>query len=115
MDIRRTLALLIAAAVLAGFAPEWESVALLAAVVPIDWTLFTSTTPGDADSQRARTILLNSNRYSLTHWYQARDYHNQTGDYLNFKSAGEHRIRSAGSVAMALAVSHWPACMSGAS
>jgi hypothetical protein len=57
-------------------------------------------------TRSARTILLNSNRYSLTHWYQARGYHNQTADYyLNFKSTGEHRIRSAGSVAMALAVS----------
>jgi hypothetical protein len=76
-----------------------------AAVVPIDWTMFTSTPPADADSQRARTILLNSNRYSLTHWYQARDYDKQSGYYLNFRSTREHRIRSAGSVAMALAVS----------
>jgi hypothetical protein len=85
--------------------PANESAALGAAVVPIDWTMFTSTPPADADSQRARTILLNSNRYSLTHWYQARGYHNQTGYYLNFWSTGEQRIRSAGSVAMALAVS----------
>jgi hypothetical protein len=55
--------------------------------------------------RRARTILLNSNRYSLTHWYQARRYHIQSGYYLDFESTGEHRIRSAGSVAMALAVS----------
>jgi hypothetical protein len=73
-------------------------------VVPIDWTKFASTPPGDADSQRAQTILLNSNRYSLTHWYQVRGYHNQLGYYLDFGSTGEHRIRSAGSVAMALAI-----------
>jgi hypothetical protein len=92
MDIRRNLASLTAAA------PG-------AAVVPIDWTMFTSTPPTDADSQRARTILLNSNRYSLTHWYHVRGYDTQSGYYLDFGSTGEHRIRSAGSVAMALAVS----------
>jgi hypothetical protein len=75
------------------------------AVAPIDWTMFASPPPADADSQRARIILLNSNRYSLTHWYQVRGYHNQPGYYLDFHSTGEHRIRSAGSVAMAVAVS----------
>jgi hypothetical protein len=76
-----------------------------AAVVPIDWTKFSPAPPADADSQRARTILLNSNRYSLTRWYQVRGYHLQPFRYLHFLSTGEHRIRSAGSVAMALAVS----------
>lgn len=74
------------------------------AVVPIDWTTFTPSPPGDADSRRARTVLLNAIRYSLTQWYQARGYHTQSGRFLDLGSIGEHRIRSAGSVAMALAV-----------
>ena len=109
MHIRRTLTLLTAAALLAAAASscgleDRDGAARSAAVVPIDWTIFTSTPPGDADSQRARTILLNSNRYSLTHWYRVRGYRNE-GYYIDFKSTDEHRIRSAGSVAMALAVS----------
>lgn len=75
------------------------------AAIPIDWTAFDSTTALPSRSKTARKILLNSNRYSLTHWYQARDYHLSTDYYLDFESIREHRIRSAGSVAMALAVS----------
>ena len=86
----------------------------ISAAPAIDWARF-SAPPGDSDALRARDILLNTNRYSLTHWYQARGYHNQTGEYLVLGDGTfpwqdshpnhEHRVRSAGSVAMALAVS----------
>jgi hypothetical protein len=71
--------------------------------------------PSDPDSLRLRDILLNTNEYSLTHWYQARGYHTQTGRYLVLGDGrfpwqdshpnSEHRVRAAGSVALALAVS----------
>lgn len=70
----------------------------------VTWTVDPSDL-ADPDTLRIRSILLNTNRYSLNHWYPVRGYADQSGEYLDLGGDGEHRVRSAASVAMALAVS----------
>jgi hypothetical protein len=99
----RTIAVLGATLVLTC-GPEWEAEAG-DDVEQVAWPSFTAPNPTDSDSIRIRNILLNTNKYSLTHWYRARGYQKQTGTYLDLGSNDEHRVRSAASVALALAVS----------
>jgi hypothetical protein len=77
-------------------------------VVPIPWATFAAGLPGDADAQRAATILLNTNRYALRTWYGAKGYGSaaqQAANYLDFGGTGENNIRPAASEALALAIS----------
>lgn len=73
-------------------------------VVPISWDRFDAGLPGDEQSDRSRSILLNTNRYALQTWYP-RTYGGQTGDYLDLGGTGEANIRPPGSEALALATS----------
>lgn len=70
----------------------------------ITWTVDPSDLD-DPDTLRIRSILLNTNRYALTRWYQDSGYADQTGEYLKLGGDSELHVRSAASVAMALAVS----------
>ncbi len=74
------------------------------AVVPIDWDDFDAGLPADAHAERARTILLNTNRYALQTWFP-QTYGDQTGDYLDLGGVAEGNIRPPGSEALALATS----------
>jgi len=70
-------------------------------VVPIDWKKFRKGNPSDPLAIKEREILLNTNRYALTTWYnKATKYSLQDSTYLTLKN-----IREPGSEAFALAVS----------
>src|SRR5690606_25737816 len=74
------------------------------AVVPIDWDRFVAGLPADAQAERARAILLNTNRHALQTWFP-QTYGDQSGDYLDLGGVGEGNIRPPGSEALALATS----------
>lgn len=74
------------------------------AVVPVDWERFDAGLPGDEQSELARAILLNTNRYALQTWFPE-TYGGQSGDYLDLGGTGEGNIRPPGSEALALATS----------
>lgn len=73
-------------------------------VVPINWNKFKKGPPLDADSARVRQILLNSNKYALTSWWNDKGFNKQKG-YLNFGGVNENQIRPSADEAFALAVS----------
>lgn len=73
-------------------------------VEPFDPSRFTAGLPTDADSERIRAILTNSNKYALTTWWHTvKDYDAQTGEYLDLGGVGEHDIRPPASEAYGLA------------
>jgi hypothetical protein len=75
-------------------------------VVPINWGLFTSGRPTDANSVRIGTILNHTNKYALTTWYDGvKNFDAQTGAYLNFGGISESNIRPSASEGLALAAS----------
>lgn len=75
-------------------------------VVPIAWSAFVSTLPSDADSARARSVLLNANKYAVTTWYNtSKNFDAQSGTYLDFGGTGETAIRPSASQAISLAIS----------
>jgi hypothetical protein len=51
-------------------------------VEPIDWRKLAGPPPSDPASTRLRDILLNSNRYALTTWWESKGYSQQPGPYL---------------------------------
>jgi hypothetical protein len=61
--------------------------------------------PIDSLSNTVRDILLNTNKYSLTTWWNKQGFAKQTGTYLNFFGTGENNIRPSADEAFALAVS----------
>lgn len=72
-------------------------------VVPIHWAAF-APYPTDPDSDRVRSILLNSTRYGLTTWYNQR-YGSQTGAYLDLGGTAETNVRQPAEEALGLATS----------
>jgi F5/8 type C domain/NPCBM-associated, NEW3 domain of alpha-galactosidase len=52
------------------------------AVRPIQWAKLRGAPPSDPASTRLRAILLNSNRYALTTWWESKGYSQQPGPYL---------------------------------
>jgi len=73
-------------------------------VTPITWSRFTRGLPDDAQSERLRRILLNTNRYALLTWFPE-TYGSQDDYYLDLGGTGEASIRPPGSEALALAAS----------
>lgn len=61
--------------------------------------------PIDSLSNTVRDILLNTNKYSLTTWWNKQGFAKQTGAYLNFFGTRENNIRPSADEAFALAVS----------
>jgi hypothetical protein len=75
-------------------------------VAPIVWASLSAGAPSDADAQRLRAILRNTNRYALTTWWNTtKDFDAQTGAYLSFGGTSEQFIRPAAAEALALAIS----------
>lgn len=75
-------------------------------VVAIDWGSFDGLLPDDENAFRMRAILVNSNRYALTTWYEVEeDFDAQDGEHLDLGGTDEHDIRPVASEAFALAVS----------
>lgn len=52
------------------------------AVQPIDWAKLHRARPVRPGSEQLRSVLLNSNRYALTTWWESRGYDEQPGRYL---------------------------------
>lgn len=52
------------------------------AVQPIEWRKLEGQPPADPALTRLRAILLNSNRYALTTWWESKGYSGQPGPYL---------------------------------
>ena len=74
-------------------------------VVPIDWSAFPVAAPADATAALLKKILLNSNKYGLTTWYDSvKKYKAQTGDYLDLGGILENNIRAPAAEAVGLAV-----------
>jgi hypothetical protein len=75
-------------------------------VNPIVWSDFNKGNPSDDLAVKERAILLNSNKYGLTTWYNEKmRYKLQNDRYLILGDQREKNIREAGSEALALAVS----------
>jgi len=74
-------------------------------VVPVNWNKFKKGLPIDADSSRVRQILLNSNKYALTSWWNDKGFSKQKNSFLEFGGINENQIRPAADEAFALAVS----------
>lgn len=71
----------------------------------IDWANFKKGSPTDSLSLSERDILLNTNKYALTTWYNdVKKFNVQSNDYLDLGGNDEHNIRAIGSEAFALAV-----------
>ncbi|WP_052446581.1 family 16 glycoside hydrolase [Candidatus Soleaferrea massiliensis] len=75
-------------------------------VVPIDWDSMDTAPLTDELSRDTAQILLNSNKYAVTSWYNdIKKFASQTGEYLTFGGTGENNIRPVSHEAMALATS----------
>ncbi|WP_436499805.1 hypothetical protein [Actinokineospora sp. HUAS TT18] len=71
-------------------------------VVPIDFAALVK--PTDAITTKVATILLNTNQYAVTTWWNTKkNFDAQTGAYLDFAGTGEHQIRHPGAQAYGLA------------
>lgn len=75
-------------------------------VVPIKWGSFDKGNPTDKNSRRIKQILLNTNKYGLTTWWDIqKKFNQQTGTYLNFGGTLEHEIRHPAAMSLGLATS----------
>ena len=82
------------------------SAAVSNSVVPIKWSNFTSGNPTDKNALRIRNILLNTNKYALTTWWDNKEFGEQADKtYLKFDGTDESHIRPPASQALALAIS----------
>jgi hypothetical protein len=61
--------------------------------------------PTDKNSVISAKVLLNSNKYALGHWWEAKFGANDTLEYLDFHGIHEHNIRPVGMQALGLATS----------
>jgi hypothetical protein len=73
--------------------------------VPIKWSSFNKANPIDQNSLRTLKILLNTNKYALTTWWQNKGFAAQSDKYLTFGGLKEPNIRPSASEALALAIS----------
>lgn len=75
-------------------------------VIPINWSSFTNGNPTDENSQRVKQILLNTNKYGLTTWWNtAKNFDKQTGSFLYFGGNSENDIRHPAAMSLGLATS----------
>jgi putative cell wall-binding protein len=73
-------------------------------VVPINWSAFERGNPIDENSLRIKQILLNTNKYGLTNWWDSyKNFEQQTGAYLNFGGNDEDQIRHPAAMSLGLA------------
>lgn len=74
-------------------------------VVPISWASFKGKQVMDQVGATFGEVLLNSNKYALTTWWEKRGYDKQKDKYLDFFGVDEKHIRPVADEAFALAVS----------
>jgi hypothetical protein len=75
-------------------------------VVPIQWKSFSKGNPTDENSKRIQQILLNTNKYGLTTWWDTKNnFDEQVGRYLDFGGTLEHEIRHPAAMSLGLATS----------
>lgn len=75
-------------------------------VTPIDWNSFDKGNPKDENSQRIKEILINTNKYGLTTWWNtSKNFDSQTGTYIDFGGKLEHEIRHPAAMSLGLATS----------
>ncbi|WP_052659327.1 cell wall-binding repeat-containing protein [Bacillus alveayuensis] len=75
-------------------------------VVPIQWESFSKGNPTDENAKRIEQILLNTNKYGLTTWWDTKNnFDEQDGRYLDFGGTLEHEIRHPAAMSLGLATS----------
>ncbi|WML41217.1 cell wall-binding repeat-containing protein [Neobacillus sp. OS1-2] len=75
-------------------------------VVPINWNLFDKGNPDDENAQRIEKILLNTNKYGLTTWWDSyKNFDLQKNPYLSFGGKLENEIRHPAAMSLGLATS----------
>ncbi|WP_102264409.1 cell wall-binding repeat-containing protein [Mesobacillus jeotgali] len=76
------------------------------AVNPIQWSSFNNGNPNDSEALRIKEILLNTNKYGLSTWWnEVRDFDSQSSTYLQFGGVLEHEIRHPSAMSLGMATS----------
>jgi putative cell wall-binding protein len=106
MKIYHIVRLLIVLILFFAFLPYSHVKAASNSVVPIDWGSFQNGNPRDEDANRIKDILLNTNKYGLTTWWNTeKNFDSQSGTYLDFGGRSEHEIRHPAAMSLGLATS----------
>jgi putative cell wall-binding protein len=100
------LPIVITLTLLISMFPQIKTEAESNAVNPIDWNSFSKGNPTDENSERIKQILLNTNKYGLTTWWDTKkNFDEQFGPYLDFGGILEHEIRHPAAMSLGLATS----------
>jgi putative cell wall-binding protein len=86
--------------------PQMNTKASSSKVSPIDWDSFKQGSPYDDNTQRIEQILLNTNKYGLTTWWdRKKNFDAQTEEYINFGGKLENEIRPPAAMSLGLSTS----------